>query len=413
MERYKYRAMNARGRQVRGVMSAANEVDLYNQLQSSGLELLQSGILQDKKNNPLAALSFGSKVKVRDLIQFFMQMEQMQGAGVSMLDALGDVRDTTDNQSLRDIMSEVYRDVSEGSSLSEALSMHPKVFNSLYISLVASGEETGDLRSVYKYLIEYLKWVDEMKSKIKKATSYPKVVSGVVLLVVTIMMWKVVPEIIGFVVDGLGQDIPFYTKALKNTSDFFIDSTFGIPNAVFVLGAPFLIALMIKIARNMSDDIAYNLDKIAISLPVAGVLVRKINIARFMQTFGALFASGIDVLKSIQSAKQTVSNRVLQEALDKVYERVKAGEPLSTAFNETGEFPSMVIRIIRIGEESGNLTEVLAQVSEFYTKDVDEAVQGLIAMVEPLLTGIMGILILWIAAAVFGPIYDSIANLDL
>ena len=143
-----------------------------------------------------------------------------------------------------------------------------------------------------------------------------------------------------------------------------------------------------------------------------GPLIRKINIARFAQTFGALFASGIDILKCLESARSTVTNLAIAEALESSQELVKAGSPLSEAFNASGEFPSLVIRMLRIGEESGNLTVVLDQVAEFYTNDVDEAVQGLITMIEPLLTGILGIMILWIAVAVFGPIYSSFEDMD-
>src|SRR5688500_18397062 len=144
-ERYKYRAINKKGRPVRGVISAANEVDLYNQLQSAGLELIQCASMSKKKGF-LSNIGV-KKVKIRDMIQLFLHMEQMQSAGAPLLDALSDIRDSTDHDGLRDILSEIFRDVSEGMSLSEAMARHPKVFNNLYVSLVASGEETGDLTS--------------------------------------------------------------------------------------------------------------------------------------------------------------------------------------------------------------------------------------------------------------------------
>jgi type IV pilus assembly protein PilC len=147
-------------------------------------------------------------------------------------------------------------------------------------------------------------------------------------------------------------------------------------------------------------------------MPIAGPLVRKISVARFSQTFGALFASGIDVMSGLRNARQTVKNLALLDALEGVEMQVAAGSPLSEAFNASGEFPSMVIRMIKVGEESGNLTPVLEQVSEFYTKDVDEAVQGLIALIEPFLTMFLGVMILWIAVAVFGPIYSSFETMD-
>src|SRR6185436_14758445 len=197
MGRYKYRAINNRGRPVRGVITAVNEVDLHNQLQNGGLELVSFAAL-DKKKGILGGLGTGKKVKTRDLIQLFFNLEQMQGAGVPLLDSLSDIRDTTEHDGLRDIMSEIHKDVSEGSSLSEGMAKHPKVFTNLYISLVSSGEETGDLTSSYKQLIKFLTWVDAMQRKVRKATRYPMIVSVVVLGTITVMMTVVVPQICGF-----------------------------------------------------------------------------------------------------------------------------------------------------------------------------------------------------------------------
>lgn len=405
MARYKYRAINNKGRPVRGVITAINEVDLHNQLQSGGLELIQCQAI-DKKKGPLASLSFGKKVKTRDLIQLFFNLEQMQNAGVPLLEALSDIRDTTEHDALRDIMSEIHKDVSEGSSLSEAMATHPKVFTNLYISLVHSGEETGDLTSSYRQLVKFLTWVDEMQSKVRKATRYPMIVTVVVLITITIMMTVVVPQICGFI-KFIGQDLPIYTTSLMATSEFFVEYWWA------VMATPILLLVTIKILRRSSDEMAYRFDAWMLRMPIAGPLIRKISIARFAQTFGALFASGIDVLNGLEAARKTVSNRALNEALEGIQEQVHAGSPLSEAFNASGEFPSMVVRMLKIGEESGNLTVVLDRVSEFYTNDVDEAIQGLISTIEPSLTGIMGGMILWIAVAIFGPIYGSFEKMDM
>ena len=404
MQRYKYRAINNKGRPVRGVIGAMSEVDLHNQLSAAGLELIQCASL-DRKKGILSGISMAKKVKVRDLIQLFLHLEQMQSAGVPLLSALGDIRDTTDHDGLRDIMSEIYRDVSEGSSLSEALENHPKVFTNLYISLIGAGEETGDLTASYRQLVKYLKWVDQMQVKIRKATRYPIIVTVVVVLTVTIMMTVVVPQIVGFI-ENLDQELPFYTTALMATSDFFVAWWWA------VLATPVVLFVIAKILKRSSEEIAYRLDLWLLSAPIAGPLVRKINIARFAQTFGALFASGIDVLYGLEASRKTVNNLAIVEALEGVQEQVHAGSPLSEAFNASGEFPSMVVRMLKVGEESGNLTTVLDQVAEFYTNDVDEAVQALITMIEPMLTAILGVMILWIAVAVFGPIYSSFETMD-
>jgi len=334
-----------------------------------------------------------------------MHMEQMQSAGVPLLDTLGDIRDTTEHDQLRDMMSEIFRDVSDGSSLSEAMARHPKTFNNLYISLIGSGEETGDLTSSYRQLVKYLKWVDQMQAKVRKATRYPIVVTVVVLITITIMMTVVVPQIVGFL-RNLDQDIPWYTTALMSTSDFFVEYWWAI------LISPVFLFIIYKALRSSSEEIAYRFDLWTLNMPVFGTLIRKINIARFAQTFGALFASGIDVLRGLEAARKTVNNLAIIDALEGVQEQVHAGSPLSEAFNASGEFPSMVIRMLKVGEESGNLTVVLDQVAEFYTNDVDEAIQGLIAMIEPFLTVFLGGMIMWIAVAVFGPIYSSFENID-
>lgn len=402
-----------KGRPIRGVVSASGEVDLYNQLQSAGLELIDCSILGANKKFGLGSSSF-QRVKLRDLIQFFVHMEQMQSAGVPLLDALADIRDTTENSRMRDIMSDVARDVSDGSSLSEAMGRHPKVFKSLYISLIEAGEETGDLTSSYLQLVKYLKWVDAMQTKIRKATRYPMIVTFVVLCTIVFMMSVVVPQIVGFL-EYLDMELPWFTVALIATSNFFVNPLFtvlglSVYGAFVVLAIPFVIFLTIKALRKSSDNIAYRLDALYLSLPVMGNLIRKITIARYAQTFAALFASGIDVINALKSSRGTVSNLVMIDAMESVESYVQSGTPLSEALNACGEFPSMVVRMVKIGEESGNLTVVLDQVSEFYTHDVDEAIEGLIELIQPTLTAILGLMIAWIAAGSLGPIYMNLGN---
>lgn len=387
------------------MVSAANEVDLYNQLKTSGLELVTCAPV--KNESSLGGLSImRPKIKTRDLIQFFMHLEQLQAAGVPMLDALADVRDSSENQTMKDIMTDVSRNVSDGSSLSESLANYPKVFTSLYVSLIKAGEDTGDLEKSYTQLIKYLKWVDDMQTKIKKATRYPMILMAVVILTITVMMGVVVPQIIGFI-KNLGQELPFYTTALVATSDFFAEYWWAVGIA------PIVLIILYKVLRKNSEDFAFHMDSLFLRLPIAGPIIRKVAIARYAQTFGSLFSSGIDVINCLKAAQKTVTNLALIEALDTVQGRVQAGAPLSQAFGASGEFPTLVTRMIKIGEESGNLTPVLNQVSDFYTRDVDEAISGLITMIEPMLTALLGIIILWIAVAVFGPIYSSFEKINM
>ena len=401
---YKYRAINESGETVRGKLAAASENDLDKELRKLGLELLQCK--RASENNILSMVpALRSAVKPRDLLQLFIQLEQMQNAGIPLMDALSDARDTSDNSTLRDVMSEIHRNVSDGTSLSAAMQNHPRIFSSLYTSLIAAGEESGNMVTAYRQLIEYLRWVDAMRSRIRKATAYPAVLLVVITAVIVFMMGYVVPMVTGFI-RNIDQEIPFYTQALINTSNFVRDYWWGI------LLMPFVLAGLYKAVRAGSDRAAYQIDRLILNMPVIGPVIRKISIARYAQTFASLYKSGISVLECLSASRKLVSNMVLIEAMDRVQESVQNGSSISEAFRESGEFPMMVVRMVKVGEESGNMSSVLSQVSEFYSKDVDEAVQNMILLIEPLLTALLGGMILWIALGVFGPIYNSFGDMD-
>jgi len=404
MPKFSYKAINAKGRPVRGVVTAANEGELFNRLQESGMNLLDCKEMNEKAGK-LAALT-AARVKTRDLIQMFVHLEQLQKAGVPLLDALSDIRDTAESTRLRDIMGDVYSEVSAGSSLSNALSKHPMIFQPIFISLLNAGEETGNLTQAFAQVIKHLKWTDAMAAKIKKATRYPKILIVVVVGVVGLMMGYVVPEVVGFL-KNIDQELPPITKALISTSEFVTSY------ALHIVGVIVILYLIVRIGRVMSEGFRYRTDYVALHMPVMGGIIRKISLSMFCQTFAVLFTSGLEILKCLDAAKKTSTNMVILEALDNVRTQVQEGSPISMALNNSGEFPSLVVRMVKIGEESGNLTGVLEQVAEFYDKDVNEAVDAMIQMIEPALTVILGGIMLWIAAAVFGPVYDSFSKMGV
>ena len=403
MPKFSYRAINAKGRPVRGVVTAANESDLSSRLEEGGLALIDCKEMSEKVGG--LSTIFAKKVKIRDLIQLFVHLEQLQKAGVPLMDALSDVRDTTDSPKLRDVLSDVYREVSEGNAFSNALSRHPAVFERIFISLIGAGEETGNLTNSFSQVIRHLKWTDAMRSKIKKATRYPKILLVVVFGVIYVMMGYVVPQVMGFLKD-IGKELPPITKALIATSDFFSNY------AIYLFVGFAIFYILLRVARVISEPFRYYTDYIALNTPVMGPLIRKIALSQFCSTFGILFSSGLEILKCLDAAKQTVGNEVLLEAMGSIRERVQEGLPLSAAMMRSGEFPTLVARMVKVGEESGNITGVLEQVTEFYDKDVNEAIDGMIQMIEPTLTVLLGGMILWIAAAVFGPIYDSLGDMS-
>lgn len=399
MKKYKYRGLD-QGRQIRGKLSAVNEVDLYQQLKTIGVELLDA----KEERTSKVALPFFNRVKARELIQAFVHLEQLQRSGVPLLDSLADIRDSTDSPVLRDVMNEIHRDVSEGSSLSQAMLRHPKYFDNVVVSMTASAEETGNLANAFAQLIVFMKWSDNMRRRTVKALTYPIFTLIVFTVVLGLLMMYTVPQIISFL-RNIGQDLPFMTVTLIKTSDFL--QAYGY--LVFLI--PTGIIILIKTLNKVSPSFRYNWDLMVTRLPVIGDVARKLNLARFSRTFGALFRSGLEILKCLDTATETVGNTYMKSALTRARRQVSDGASISAAMNNTGEFPSLVVRMVRIGEESGNLTHVLDQVAEFYDTDVDEAVGRMIGMITPTLTIILGAVILWIAAGVFGPIYGILGKL--
>lgn len=384
------------------MLTAVNEVDLYNQLKQANLELVDCNKLGKRS---ISGVSL-KKVTTRDLIQMFVHLDQLQSAGVPLLESLEDLRNSADNDKLRNIIADMYKNVAEGLSLSESMQRHPKVFTNIYISLVNAGEETGDLSTSFKEIVKYAKWTDELTRNIKKAVRYPIIVTVFVFVALIVMMRWVVPQVVGFL-QSMDQELPMVTIALIATSDFVVNYFWQI------ILTPIAMSIIIKIMLKKSKSFAFAFDVMVLNLPFFGPVTRKINIARFAQTFGVLFTAGIDVLRCLTAGRNTVSNLAIQQSLENVETQVRDGKTLSQGLEMSGEFPSLVVRMVKIGEESGRMREVLDQVSKFYNNDVNESIQGMIAMIEPMLTLVMGGMIIWIAAAIFGPIYSNLANMPM
>lgn len=400
MPQYAYRAINASGRTVRGKLSANNESDLYQQLEQSNLMLIDQKQIKEKGLG--SALSKG--ISNREKIQFFVHLEQLQAAGVPLIDSLTDVRDSTDTARLRDLTSEILNDVSQGIPLSQAFERHPKVFGEMYASLIAAGEESGNLTASFQHLTRHTKWDDAIRTRIKKASRYPLIVLVVISLMLGFMMTFVVPGIVEFLRSN-GQELPPITMALIATSDFFVSSWY------ILIATPIVLFIIIWTALRSSDHLRYLFSCFALRLPVFGNLLSKLALSRFCHFFAVMFQSGVPILQCLETAQRVVANRCLEESMRIVREQVQNGEPLSDAMRNSGQFPSLVLRMVKIGEDSGNLGGVLGNVTDFYDKDVDDGIDSMIGMIEPAMTVISGVIMGWIVIGVMGPIYDSLGNL--
>ena len=307
---------------------------------------------------------------------------------------------------LRELCAAIYRDVSEGQPLSAAFGRHPKMFGNVFTALIAAGEQTGKLADSFQQLVRHLKWSAAMSARLRKATRYPAVAGCVVLGVTVFMMAGVVPQVVDFLAAN-NQELPVWTVALIATSQV-VQSFWPL-----LLAAPITGFVLVRLLIRYSYGFAYRWDALRLALPILGKVMKKLALARFAQMFAVLFQSGIDILSCLDAGRRVTDNRVLAEALGLVRQQVQAGSPLSAALAASGEFPTRVTRMVKIGEETGKLGETLSQVAEFYDRDVDEAIDAMIAMIEPALTAILGLVMAWIALAVFGPIYDNLDQIGV
>jgi type IV pilus assembly protein PilC len=280
------------------------------------------------------------------------------------------------------------------------------VFGNVFTALIAAGEATGNLADSFRYLVRHLKWTDVMTAKVRKATRYPAVVAVVVLGVTIFLMAGVVPHVVDFLTAS-NQVLPIWTTALIGTSAVVQDYW------PIIVGLPIVVTVSIRVMKRRSEDVAYRVDSTILQLPGIGSVVRRIALARFAQMFAVMFQSGIDILTCLDSSCRVLGNRALAEALALVRQQVQAGSTLSAALAASGEFPSQVTRMVKIGEDTGNLGQTLQEVAALYDQDVDRAIDALISMVEPMLTAVLGLIMAWIALAVFGPIYDSLGQIGI
>jgi len=400
MSSYRYSAMNEMGRTVSGIVTAENDTDLEERLKQIGLELINYRELREKKGGSSA------KVKLQDMIVMCLHLEQLGRAGVPLLETIADVRDSADSMGLKNIMTGVYEYIKNGEILSKALSHYPRVFNEVFIGLIAAGEKTGNFSEAFLHIADHLKWTSDLRRKIKKAIRYPIALLLVMSGVISILMMYVVPKLIDFMT-AQGFDLPLHTRALIAVSHAFSGYWY------LIFGIPSLIIFSLSVLYRISEEFAYKVDGIILKLPVFGGVSRKLNMARFTHFFAVMFNSGIDILESLYAAKNVVGNRVLRESIEFMARSVSDGTSLTASMRISSQFPNLVVRMFKVGEESGNMTEALENINFFYDREVNDAVETVVGLIQPALTVVMGVLIFWVIAAVFGPLYQSFSKMNV
>lgn len=399
MPSYNYVAIDQKGHKLRGVVMADNEQDLEERLKQLKLDLVSANKSKVKKASRF------SSVRPKDLIIACMHLEQLDRAGVPLHDALADVRDSSESARLRDVLTGVYESVKNGNLLSKALEAYPKIFGNVFIGLVAAGEKTGNLAESFMHLAEHLKWTSELHRKIKKATRYPLAVLIMLTIVITFMMLFVVPKLVDFIISQ-GFTLPLHTRALIAVSQAFQHYWH------LILGTPIVLIIIGVVLYRSSFGFAYKIDTLILRLPLIGPVIRKIEMARFTHFFSVIFNSGIDVLEALESARSVVNNKVLQDSVELVKVNVTEGNSLTNSLKLSNHFPMLVIRMFKVGEDSGNMADALENINFFYSREVNDAVENMVGAIQPILISVMGLLMFWIIAAVFGPLYESFSKMN-
>ena len=399
MPLFSYKAIDAGGKAVIGRLDALNLFDLEQRLARMELDLVIGAPASD-----MSRLFGRGTIRRQDLINFCFHLEQLATAGVPIVEGLADLRDSVENPRFREVVSGLIESIQGGSSLSQALADYPSVFSKVFVSLVRSGEQTGRLAEVLKSLTESLKWEDELAAQTKKLAMYPAFVGGIVILVTFFLMIYLVPQMTAFI-RNMGQAVPLQTRILLVVSGLFVNYWWAI------LAAPFVAWAGLRFAARTNPRVEYAIDHYKITAPLIGPILRKIIMSRFASSFAMMYGSGITVLDSIKSCEEIVGNLPLQRALRRAGQQIAEGKALTAAFQELALFPPLVIRMMRIGENTGKLDTALLNVSYFYNREVRDAISKLQALIEPALTVLLGAILGWVMLSVLGPVYDAISKM--
>jgi type IV pilus assembly protein PilC len=392
MALFAYRAIDAEGRISSGNLDAANAIDLELRLRRLGLDLVTfEGVKR-------TAAARSRKVSRAELITFCFHLSQLLKAGVNIIEALTDLRDTVDNAGFRQVIASLLEDIEGGLKLSEAMANHGYCFDDVFVALVRAGEQSGQLVEVLDELSENLKWQDEITSQAKKAMIYPAVVFVVIIAVIMVLMTVLVPQL-AMTFKQLVPKLPRETEILIAVSAFFVRWWY------LIVTLPVAAAFGLWIASRGNERLARAIDGMALRMPLLGPIRQKIILARFSTFFAILYRAGISVLDCIQICEKIVGNRVMEAGLQRVGRSISEGQGISQAFLATQLFPPLVLRMLRVGESTGALDAALMNVSYFYNREVRDAISKLQTLLGPITTIILGGLIIGILYSIFLPLY--------
>ena len=392
-ELFTWSGKDQNGRQSKGEIHASSQAMARAQLRRQGINPKSVR----KKPKPLFG-GAGKPIKAADIAIFTRQMATMIKAGVPLVQSFEIVAEGAEKPKMRELVTELKNDVAAGSGLAPSLAKHPRHFDDLFCSLIGSGEDSGTLEVMLDRVATYKEKTEQLKAKIKKALTYPTAVVGVAVIVTAILLIKVVP-VFAETFRNFGSELPAFTLFVMRISEFVQAWWF------IILVAMIAIALLVREAKLRNVKFAEFLDKTYLKLPVVGGIVHDAVIARFSRTLATTFAAGVPLVDALESTAGAAGNSVYAKAIRQIKNDVTSGTTLYDATKSTGLFPTMLLQMISIGEESGSLDEMLDKVANHYEEAVDNAVDNLSALLEPLIMSILGVLVGGLMIAMYLPIF--------
>ncbi|MFO8004124.1 type II secretion system F family protein [Thioalkalivibrio sp.] len=387
-----WEGLNKRGTRVKGETSADNEAAARAELRRNGVNVLKI------RKKPKSLFSTKKKIKPVDVAYFLRQMTTMLSSGVPLVQAFDIVGRGHENPAMSELIMDLKAAVEGGETFAAALAKHPRYFDELVINLVEAGEQSGTLETLLDKIATYKEKTESLKAKIKKAMFYPAAVIVVAIVVTAILLIFVVPQFEALFV-GFGADLPAFTRMVVNLSNFVQSSWW------MILGVILLIIFVLRQAHRRSPRFRRTLDILILKIPAIGPILRKAAIARFARTLATMFAAGVPLVDALRSVAGATGNALYGEATERMREETAAGAQLQWSMRNVGIFPNMVVQMVAIGEESGSLDAMLSKVADFYEEEVDNAVDSLSSLLEPLIMVILGVLIGGLVIAMYLPIF--------
>jgi len=392
---FTWQGVNRKGKKISGELSATSPVELKSQLRKQGITPSRV----KKKAKPLFGMSGEKKIQPMDIAMITRQIATMLGAGVPLVQTVEMIGKGHDNAKMRRLLGDVANKLSSGIPLSDCLREHPLYFDDLYCDLVSSGEQSGALESIYDRIATYKEKAEALKSKIKKAMTYPISVLVIAAVVTSVLLIFVVP-VFQDIFAGFGAELPAFTLMVIGISEFMQAYWY------FGLAGLFGFIWLFKRAHRNSINVRDSVDKKILKIPVIGELLEKAAVARYARTLSTTFAAGVPLIDALDSAAGASGNAVFRDAILEVKAEVSSGMQMNLAMRNCNIFPDMVIQMVAIGEESGAVDDMLSKVANVYEQQVDDAVDGLTALLEPMIMAVLGVVIGGLIIAMYLPIFQ-------